>query len=113
VSTPAKVEQLANSVGEHRTCSDLFIDASGGLILLVTKTRGGSRELAAARQAALAHGERPRPVPGVSGGFVAGQHAGFLEHGQVVSLTSGYTSTGQPELTAAQLARLAGVVAQR
>jgi hypothetical protein len=113
--TPAKVQQLANSVGQRRSCSDLFVDASGGLILEITKTPGGPRELALARQTARGSSAaaRPRSLPGVPGGFIVGQRVGFLRRGQVVSLSTGYTTAGQPELTAAQLIRLAGVVAGR
>ena len=113
--TPAKVQQLANSVGQRRSCSDLFVDASGGLILEITKTPGGPRKLASARQTARGSSAtaRPRPLPGIPGGFVVGQHVGFVERGQVVSLSTGYTTAGQPELTTAQLVRLAGVVARR
>jgi hypothetical protein len=113
-TTPAKVEQLANSVGQRRTCSDVFVDASGGLILVITKTPGGRGELASARETArgAAAAARPRPLPGIPGGFIVGQQVGFLERNQVVSLTTGYTTAGQPELTTTQLARLAGIVAQ-
>jgi len=112
---PARAEQLANSVGQRRTCSDLFIDASGGLVLELTTTPGGSRELAAARETARGQSPRARPpaVPGLPRGFIIGQQLGFVEGGQVVVLSSGYTNSGQPELTKAQLVRLAGIVAHR
>jgi hypothetical protein len=136
-AVPAKAEQLANSVGQRRTCADLFIDASGGLVLELTETPGGSHELAVAREVARgpsagapgaggqssggqssgSHGAgagvRTRPLPGIPGGFVVGQRAGFLQRGQVVTLSAGYTTDGQPELTTAQLVGLAGVVARR
>src|SRR5438309_1518724 len=51
-NTPSKVEQLANGLGQHRTCADVFLDASGGLILEITEDPGGPPELAAARKTA-------------------------------------------------------------
>jgi hypothetical protein len=112
---PSKVEQLADSVGQRRTCSDLFIDASGGLILELTKVPGGPRELVATRQSARGSGVglRPQPLPGVRGGFIVGHQVGFPDRGQVVTLSAGYTTSGQPELTPSQLVRLAVVVARR
>jgi hypothetical protein len=114
-SAPPTVERLANNLGQHRTCADLFIDASGGLVVELTKTPGGPRELAAARETARGQSRNahPRPLPGIRGGFLIGQQAGFLDHGQVVVLNGGYTTAGQPELTTAQLVALAAVVAHQ
>jgi hypothetical protein len=114
-TAPSKVEQLANSVGQRRTCSDLFIDASGGLVLEITKVPGGPAKLAAARKAARGQspGARPRALPALPGGFVVGQQVGFPDRGQVVSLSTGYTNEGQPELNTSQLVRLAAMVARR
>lgn len=112
---PSKAEQLANSVGQRRTCSDLFFDASGGLILELTKVSGGARELVAARGVARGQsaGARLRSLSGVPGGFIVGHQVGFLDRGQIVVLSAGYTTAGQPELTTSQLVRLAAMVARR
>ena len=69
----------------------------------------------AARETARGQSPHARSgaVPGLPAGFIVGQALGFLQRGQVVALNSGYTSSGQPELTKAQLVRLAGIVAHR
>jgi hypothetical protein len=113
--TPARVLHLANAIGRHRTCSDLFIDASGGLILSVTEEPARPGGLAAARAVAQGQtrGAHVRRIPGIRNSFVAGPQLAFLSRGRLFAIGTGYTSSGERELTSLQLVRLARLVASR
>jgi hypothetical protein len=106
-----RAEPLAKVRGIPRTCATLFIDGSGGLILQVTVTTGGARALAGARRAARAQTTRIRALPHLPSGFIAGTVAAFLHGGRLITLTAGYSTSGELELTPKQLARLASIAA--
>jgi hypothetical protein len=108
---PAREEQLANGPAVHVTCSTLFIDGAGGLILELTQATGGARELARAREAARAQAGSVRPLPHLAPGFVAGSVLAFLHRGQLVTLNAGYSTSGKLQLSTRQLERLALTVA--
>jgi hypothetical protein len=113
VAAPARVEALALTKGSHLTCSALFIDAAGGLVLELTETRGGPRQLAESRLAAQATLGRVRTLTHGGPGYIASRELAFLRHGQLVTLSTGYTTSGQVQLTSTQLMRLASLLARR
>jgi hypothetical protein len=108
---PAHEEQLARGAGVHITCSTLFIDGAGGLILELTQSTGGARELARVREAARAQAGSVRPLPHLAAGFVAGSVLAFVHQGQLVTLKAGYSTSGTLQLSTGQLERLASTVA--
>lgn len=112
-ASSARVEPLASTKGSHLTCSALFIDAAGGIILELTETRGSPRLLAETRRAAQATLGRVRPLTDGGPGFIASRELAFLRHGRLVTLNTGYTTSGQVQLTSTQLMRLASLIARR
>jgi hypothetical protein len=110
---PAHEEQLARGAGVHVTCSTLFIDGAGGLILELTQSTGGARELTRAREAARAQAGSVRPLPHLAAGFVAGSVLAFLHRGQLVTLKAGYSTSGTLQLSTGQLERLASTIVGR
>jgi hypothetical protein len=111
-AAPAREEQLSNVSGRHLTCATLFIDGSGGLILEISEEAGDTRALSAARVAARGQGGPVRSVARLgAGAFLAARTVAFLHQGQLVTLSAGYSTSGQLQLSRAQLLRLAKVVA--
>jgi hypothetical protein len=103
------VDRRPDSDGIQYDSLDVFVDASGGLILQVTETSGGSRELPRTG----AHGAPVRRLAGVAGGVLSGSEAAFVRKGQLVTLQAGYSSAGKLQLDSGQLVRLARMAASR
>jgi hypothetical protein len=113
---PSKQEPLANAPGNDLRCSVLFVDASGQLILELTQASGGRAALASLRRGTAADlGQATmRPLPALGpGAFVARRVLAFTRGGRLIELQTGYSSEGRLQLTAAQLTRLAAIVAAR
>jgi hypothetical protein len=112
----SRQESLGSAPGSSARCSVVFVDSSGQLILQVTELGGGQATLAELRRTAASDlgPATVRSTPALGrGAFVARRVLAFARGGDVVQLQTGYSSTGQLQLTPAQLTRLAAIVARR
>jgi hypothetical protein len=112
---PSRREVLARAPGSRASCSIVFIDSAGQLVLQVTEMDGGSSALEQVRRAAAASttgSVLSFPALG-AGAFVARRVAGFARGGRVVELQIGYSAAGRLELSRAELVRLARIAANR
>jgi hypothetical protein len=121
------VEQVANRTPhkldlnpprtEHIRCSTVFFAGQNELIVSVTEREGGAKALRRfrARKVAEAGAASVRPASGLGGGaFIAqGRIISFRRGETVVTLETGYSSSGKKLLTLAQLERLAQIVGPR
>jgi hypothetical protein len=112
---PSRREALARAPGSQVSCSIVFIDSAGQLILQVTETDGGRAALEQVRRAVAASttgSVGPLPALG-AGAFVSRRATGFAHGGRVVELQTGYAADGHLELSRAELVRLARVARTR
>jgi len=108
---------IAPAPGSRQRCAVAFFDGAGGLVLLVRARTGSPADLRKA--AALAAGaggvtaERVRPLSGLGdGAFISGRRLiGFRHAGQVVTVETGYSSSGQLSLDVHRLVALARAAA--
>jgi len=110
---PSKQGTLGKAPGGSLDCSTLFVDSSGQLILQLTETDGGRAALTGLHRATAAEvgAAAIRPVGSLGpGGFAGGRVVGFMRGNRLVTLQTGYTATGQLELSPDQLVRLATIV---
>jgi hypothetical protein len=91
----------------------LFVDSSGQLILQLTEADGGQAALTDLRRTTAAE-VGPGAIHPVAkfgpGAFVGSRVLGFIHGSRLVTLQTGYTTSGELELTPDQLVQLATIV---
>jgi hypothetical protein len=112
-TTPHKLD-LNPSPTENIRCSTVFFAGQNELIVSVTEREGGAKGLRRlrARKVAEVGAASVRPASGLGqGAFVAqGRIISFRKGETVVTLETGYSSSGRKLLTLTQLERLAQIV---
>jgi hypothetical protein len=109
---------LAAPPGTRQHCGVVFFDGSGGMVVQVRAVPGSAADLRqASRQAAVSAGgarpERIRPMPGFGpGAFRSGRRViGFHRAGNVVTVETGYGTTGRLALDPRALEAIARTAA--
>ena len=103
--------------GSQQRCGTIFFDDAGGLVLQVRAVTGDAADLKKAAELAVTAGgatpERLRPLKGLGrGAFMSGRRLiGFHRAGQVVTVETGYTSTGRLALDVRRLTTIARAAA--
>jgi hypothetical protein len=114
--TPRKVD-LNPSPTEQIRCSTVFFAGPSELIVAVTEQDGGAKALRRLRATKVAQrgAASVRPAPSFGeGAFTAqGRLIIFRRGERVVTLETGYATSGKKVLTLAQLQRLAHIVEPR
>jgi hypothetical protein len=110
---PADQQALASAPGQSVSCSTVFVDSSGQLILQLSEAGGGRAALAALRRTTASDlgPNTVRPLPALGeGAFVARRVLAYARGRALVELQTGYSADGRLQLTPDQLARLAEIV---
>jgi hypothetical protein len=115
--SPVNRRHLSVQPGIHLLCGMIFFASSGDLIVEITETPGGSAALRRLRTSSVEQFGRAdvRAVSGLGpAAFVARRRIlVFARGGRVVTLETGYGSSGRLTLTVDQLTRLSRVAASR